>query len=133
MRMRTSVMFTALAYLCGLTGMAQAGQIHSPAIYGSLDQTGAVCSIRNIATTATVSVTARIFNDEGTERVTTGCFTALAPGESCSVGTPISDQFAYACSVTVPGSTKDLRATLIILSDFGDGPNTDLLNSVELR
>lgn len=86
--MKTSVIVTTIACLLGITGLAQAATIASPAIFGAFVQDKAQCLIGNTGTAA-VSVTVRILDESGNV-VAGGVPRTVQPGSAISVFTPIS-------------------------------------------
>jgi hypothetical protein len=115
MKTRTSLVTAAAVLLAA--GVAHAGTLFSPAIFGSHDQNQATCVVLNAGTT-TQSVTIKILNESGiTEAQTTQ---TLAPGDFRSLTRNIANGVAYACSVTGPTSGA-LRASLSIIDIVPDG------------
>jgi hypothetical protein len=129
--MKTSIVSSIAACLVALAGSAHAGAIASATIYGAFHQDTAECIVRNVGkANATVDVS---IHDESGNVVPAGgdCAAAIAPGEYCFERAPISFGVAYACSATVAGSTKDLRANFVLIDDLGSDELP--LRSVNLR
>lgn len=133
--MKTAVMLTTFVCFLGLSGPAQAGPtLSSPAIFGSLNQDKAFCTLRHIGTSGTISVEVDIFTEQGNVVPPSSdfCTTPLTAGKACFIEAVIPSGAAHACSAKVlSGNAKNLRGTLTVVDDLG--LDLDLLRSAELR
>jgi hypothetical protein len=129
--MKTSIVSTIAAGLLVLAGSAHAGTIASATIYGAFNQDTAECVVRNVGK-ANVTVDVNIYDESGNVVPASGsCAASITPGSHCFKRAIISSGLAYACSATIAGNTKDLRANLVLIDDIGSNENP--LRSVVLR
>lgn len=129
--MKSSIVSLTVGCLLGLVGSAQAAQIASPTIYGAYHQDTAECVVRNVGK-SNVTVDVAIVDESGNTLTTGGnCAAPIAPGDYCFRRTLISSAVAYACTATVAGTAKDLRASFFLIDDLGSDELP--LRSVPLR
>jgi hypothetical protein len=128
--MKALLGFAAVLGVLALAGTSHsASRIASPAVYGSIFQRSAACTIGNTGPTP-VKVTARIFDESGNVvPAASSCNGPVQPGFICQVfANNIASGVAYACNVDVSGSPAKLRATLV-LRDANEVP----IRTVDLR
>jgi len=118
--MRISTVLTAVAGVLALAGVSHAGQIASPAIYGSFAQAHAECVVGNFSDNP-VAVQVSILDESGNPvPSSTSCNAPIEAHFICQVTANIANGVAYACSVK-SGSIAKVRAALT-LSDSGFFP-----------
>jgi hypothetical protein len=129
--MKSSIVSAVAGCILGLSGLADAAQIASPTIYGAFHQDTAECVVRNVGK-SNVTVDVKILDESGNAVASNGnCTAPITPGYYCFTRTPISAGVAYACTATLAGSAKDLRASLVLIDDLGSDEFP--LRSVNLR
>jgi len=113
--MKRYIAGTVFAVVLGLGGLAQAGQLVSPALptrhrATNVGQVGH-CRIRNVGTT-TVNVQVSLFSNNSPVNDFDVCNgRPLGPGDTCFVSKFLPDDSYVACSVTA-GNVANLRGTL---------------------
>ncbi|HZR84297.1 MAG TPA: hypothetical protein VFD92_24580 [Candidatus Binatia bacterium] len=126
--MRASIVLTAIAFLLGTAAASHAAKLSSAAIYGSIAQRQAGCTIGNGGPTP-VSVDAHIYDESGNiVPASSSCNGPVEAGFICQVFANIANGVAYACSVDIAGSAKFIRANLT-LRDANEVP----VRSIDLR
>jgi hypothetical protein len=112
--MRTLIFAMACAAVLALSGVSQAAQIPTPAIFGNRNQDKAHCLVIN-GGTSPLAVTLKLINEYGGTEATYNCRGPLDPGEFCTLRTTITNALAcaYACIATA-GSTANIRGALVI-------------------
>lgn len=110
--MKTHIVAMACAAMLVLSGAAQAGQLSSPMIYGTIDQVLAECAIFN-GGTAPQTITIKLVSEFGDVIGPMICGgDKLAAGDACSLSTLIDNTTAYACVATA-GSIANLSGGLV--------------------
>ncbi len=100
-------------------------------MWGGTTQTDAVCYIRNTGKSP-VTVTATIVDDSGLNLTDSSTCSSVAPGTTCAVAAlSLGTNQPVACSASISGSTKYIRAAMDIRRDSG-GVVT-ILNQQDLR
>jgi hypothetical protein len=112
--MRTLIVAMACTAVLALSGVSQAAQISTPAIFGNHNQDQAHCLVVN-GGTSPLAVTLKLINEYGGTEATYNCSGPPEPGEFCTLRRTISGAvaWAYACMATA-GSTANLRGALVI-------------------
>jgi len=130
--MKTSMMSSAavLLILAGATSSQAGGTLSSPIMWGGTTQTNAVCYVRNVGTSP-ITVTAKIVDENGVDITFSNACTTVAPGSSCALAAGLASNQTAACSATVSGSVKKVRAGMDIRRD-SMGVVT-ILNQQDLR
>jgi hypothetical protein len=129
--MKSSIVSAVAGCILGLAGLADAAQIASPTIYGAFHQDTAECIVRNVGK-ANVTLDVNILDESGNVVPAGGnCAAAITPGDYCFERASIGSGVAYACTATLQGSAKDLRANFVLIDDLGSDELP--LRSVALR
>jgi hypothetical protein len=118
--MRVFAIASTAACLLGLSGLAHAVQLASPAIYGGYTQNGAECWVRNDSSKP-LSVVVQLYDESGNPLPSgTSCSSPIDPGSACvTYLRPVANGVAFACSATVPGNGKTVRGTMILTDANG--------------
>jgi hypothetical protein len=128
------------ACMFGFTGVCHAAQIASPAIYGALSQTGALCIVYNAGSTPQ-AVQVQFFDEEGTVLDASGnckfptVITGTVGGGFCQMaiaGPQVASNKAYAC-VARANNVTNLRGSIIMQGSPGPVPAGISLRSAPLR
>ena len=85
--MRTLIVATAFATVLALSGVSQAAQISTPAIFGTHNQDMAHCLVVN-GGTSPLDVTLKLINEYGGTEATYNCHGPLDRGSSVRSGGP---------------------------------------------
>lgn len=117
--MRAFVIASTAAALLALPGLARAKQIASPAIYGGYAQHQAECWLRNDGKSP-IAVVVQLYDESGNVVPSgTSCTSPVDAGSACVTYAGIANGVAYACSATVPGNGKSVRATMLLTDASG--------------
>jgi hypothetical protein len=117
--MKTFAILTAAACLAGLSGLAEAATLASPATYASTAQRGAQCVIGNHGTTP-IKVDVRIVDEAGNAYSANNTCGSVPPQFICSAFvSQVANNQAVACSATTSGSAAKLRGSLTLYDTQG--------------
>lgn len=130
--MKTSITFSTIAVLLGITGLSYAAQVTSPLLPTGTGTSGA-CYIRNVGSSP-ISLQATIFQNVDFPVIVNfqNCNNAPLPaGRTCVVlVNDLPDDVFFSCSAVVSGSAKNLRGTVEV-RDIS--PTLKVLAAEELR
>jgi hypothetical protein len=104
--------FAVLAILIGLCGTAQADILAAGPAYGGPSSVGGsiTCRIFNFGAFSTSITVRQIWTNTGVSVAPTfdTCTVALAVGQTCSYGAPITGNLAYSCRLIAQGISPSL-------------------------